>query len=277
MRCIVLLTDWGNKSYYVGVVKGVIHQINPEAKIIDLTHEVEPYSVREAMHVLFRAYRDFPPGSIFLCVVDYGVGTERKAIAVETESGFIFVGPDNGIFTLIATEEGIKKAVELNNPRYFYVPHPSFTFHGRDIFAPVSAHLSRGVTLEALGTPLKEIVLLPYTRAQIREGEIQGEIVFFDRFGNLETNIPATMAEEAGLAGSEVVLTLGLREYPLRYTLTYGTEEKGTLTVHPDSSGFLEIAVTQGNACRTLRVQAGAAITLRKASQKRPPEHNTLP
>ncbi|MCD6156304.1 MAG: SAM-dependent chlorinase/fluorinase, partial [Candidatus Atribacteria bacterium] len=97
---IAFLSDWGLKSYYVGVCKAIIHSINPEAKVIDLTHEIEPFCVREAMHILYRAYRDFPPQTVFLAVVDHGVGTERKAIAFSTKSGYLFVGPDNGLFTL---------------------------------------------------------------------------------------------------------------------------------------------------------------------------------
>lgn len=268
MSCIVFLTDWGTKSYYVGVAKGVIRQINPEVEIIDLTHEVEPYSVREAMHILFRAYRDFPPGSIFLGVVDSGVGTERKALAFRTKSGYGFVGPDNGLFTLIAEAEVIQDLVELTNPRYFYKPEPSRTFHGRDIFAPVCAHLSRGVALRDLGKPLATMTRFPYHRAKLVAGALQGEIAFCDRFGNLETNIPGELAEEAGLPGSEVLLELPGAIHRLRYTLTYGEVEPGTGIVHPDSSGFLEIAVTQGNAALSLGARPGMPITLRKAAQK---------
>lgn len=274
MSCIVLLTDWGYQSYYVGVVKGVIHKINPCGTVIDLTHEIEPYNVREAMHILARAYRDFPQKSIFMGVVDYGVGTERKAIAIETLSGYFLIGPDNGIFTLVVTEDGVKKMVELNNPAYFSTPNPSSTFHGRDIFAPVSAYLSLGVAIDVLGTPLEKPVLLPHSHAELRHDTIRGEILFFDRFGNIETNIPAHLAEKAGFAGSEVMLVFGQKTYFLHYTSTYGAEAKGALTIHPDSSGFLEISVTQGNARQFLQVQAGMEIMLRKAPQKPFPEQD---
>ncbi|MEN3186139.1 MAG: SAM-dependent chlorinase/fluorinase [Atribacterota bacterium] len=274
MSCVVLLTDWGHQSYYVGVVKGVISKINPHVTVIDLTHEIEPYNVREAMHILARAYRDFPSKSIFMGVVDSGVGTERKAIAIETSSGYFLVGPDNGMFTLIAIEDGVKKVIELSNSTYFYTPNPSSTFHGRDIFAPVSAHLSSGVALEMLGVPLEKPVLLSCARAELCRDTIRGEVLFFDRFGNIETNIPAHLAEKASFAGSEVTLVLGQKTYLLRYTSTYGTEPRGTLTIHPDSSGFLEIAVTQGNARQLLQAQAGMEIMLRKAFQKPSPEQD---
>ncbi|MGQ9746363.1 MAG: SAM hydrolase/SAM-dependent halogenase family protein [Candidatus Caldatribacteriaceae bacterium] len=276
MAYIVLLTDWGQKSYYAGVIKGVILKINPQAQIIDLTHEIEPYNVREAMYILDRAYREFPHGSIFLSVVDYGVGTERKAIAFQTESGYFFVGPDNGIFTLVQERENISSIVELNRPQYFYVPQPSFTFHGRDIFAPASAHLSQGIPLEVIGTPLGKISSLSYHRAQICGNTIEGEIAFFDRFGNIQTNIPASLAEKAGFRGQEVWLCFSRHRYRLRYTETYGREKRGTLLIHPDSSNFLEIAVNQGCARDILAVQPGMKIRLRKASQKLPPELDTL-
>lgn len=277
MAYIVLLTDWGQKSYYVGVVKGVILKIHPQAEIIDLTHEVEPYNVREAMYILDRAYREFTSGSIFLSVVDYGVGTERKAIAFQTESGYFFVGPDNGIFTLIRERESISLIVELNRPQYFYVPHPSPTFHGRDIFAPASAHLSRGIPLEQIGTPISTMTSLSYHRAQICGNTIEGEIAFFDRFGNIQTNIPAALAEKAGFQDQEIWLLFAHHRYRLRYTKTYGTEKKGTFLLHPDSSNFLEIAVSQGHARDILPVQPGMKIKLRRVSRKLLPKLGTLP
>lgn len=261
MKLVVLLTDWGTKSYYQGVVKGVIRQIAPEVEIIDLTHEVEPFSVREAMHVLFRAYRDFPKGAVFMCVVDYGVGTERKAIAFETKSGYYFVGPDNGLFTLVVEEDEVLRAVELQNSEYFYKPTPSFSFHGRDIFAPVSAYIAKGIDLSAFGKRLENLVLLPYERARKEGGKISGEVAFFDRFGNVETNIPGILCEELKF-GSVVTIYVNEREYAATYCRTYGDVLPGKLLVHPDSSGFLEIAVNQGNAREVLGVRGGERVVL---------------
>ncbi|MCX7729870.1 MAG: SAM-dependent chlorinase/fluorinase, partial [Candidatus Caldatribacterium sp.] len=212
MKLVVLLTDWGTKSYYQGVVKGVIKQIAPEVEVIDLTHDIEPFSVREAMHVLFRAYRDFPQGTVFMCVVDYGVGTERKAIALETKSGYFFVGPDNGLFTLVAEEDEVLRIVELKNPEYFYKPIPSFSFHGRDIFAPVSAFIAKGMDLSVFGERLEKLALLPYEKARKEGKKIFGEVVFFDRFGNVETNIPGILCEELKF-GSIVTIYIGERKF----------------------------------------------------------------
>ncbi|MEN3203408.1 MAG: S-adenosyl-l-methionine hydroxide adenosyltransferase family protein [Atribacterota bacterium] len=261
MKLVVLLTDWGTKSYYQGVVKGVIKSIAPEVEVIDLTHEVEPFNVREAMHVLHRAYRDFPERTVFCCVVDYGVGTERKAIAFETESHYFFVGPDNGLFTLVAEEEGITRIVELQNPKYFYKPIPSFSFHGRDIFAPVSAHIARGIDLSAFGERLESLVLLPHERAR-KEGEkIFGEVAYFDRFGNVATNIPENLLGDLKLY-SEVTIYVKEKRVKATYSRTYGDVPQGTLLIHTDSSGFLEIAVNQGNAKEELSLQGGEKMCI---------------
>lgn len=261
MKLVVLLTDWGTKSYYQGVVKGVIKQIAPEVEVIDLTHEIEPFSVREAMHVLFRAYRDFPKGTVFMGVVDFGVGTERKGIAFETESGYFFVGPDNGLFTLVAEEERVLRIVELTNPEYFYKPTPSFSFHGRDIFAPVSAHIARGVDLSAFGKRLESLTLLPHEKARKEGRTLFGEVVFFDRFGNVETNIPGIFGAELKF-GSTVTIYINERKLTATYCRTYGDVASGELLVHEDSSGFLEIAVNQGNARERMRCKEGEKLKL---------------
>ncbi|WP_438315942.1 SAM hydrolase/SAM-dependent halogenase family protein [Candidatus Caldatribacterium sp. SIUC1] len=261
MKLVVLLTDWGTKSYYQGVVKGVIKKVAPEVEVIDLTHEVEPFNVREAMHVLVRAYQDFPPGTVFMAVVDYGVGTERKAIAFETESGYFFVGPDNGLFTLVAEEDKILRIVELENPEYFYKPIPSSSFHGRDIFAPVSAYLAKGVDLSAFGRRLEGLVLLPYEKARKENGEIIGEVAFFDRFGNVETNIPGILLKDLKFFSTVTIKKDG-GEFVATYCRTYGDVAEGELLIHTDSSGFLEIAVNQGNAREKLKLQGGERIAV---------------
>jgi len=140
---IAFMTDWGFSNYYVGVAKAVIKSINPNVEIIDLIHGIEPFNVRMAMHVLHRAVPDFPRDTVFLVVVDQGVGTARKAIAFRDKEGRHFVGPDNGVFTLVIEDYGIDEIRELTNRDYFYRRKPSHTFHGRDIFAPVAAHIQR--------------------------------------------------------------------------------------------------------------------------------------
>jgi len=259
---IAFLSDWGLKSYYVGVCKAVIYSINPEAKVIDLTHEVEPFCVREAMHILYRAYRDFPPRTVFLAVVDYGVGTERKAIAFSTKSGYLFVGPDNGLFTLIAKEDIICEVRELSNTSFFYKKEPSSSFHGRDIFAPCAAFLSKGTPLENFGSPLSGITFLNYQKPQLKKDKIVGEIAFFDRFGNIETNIPEIwLSDQKGLKFyQKLPICIDSKMYMAYYVPTYGNVPRGEILLHGDSSGFLEIAVNQGNAREKLKVKTGSVV-----------------
>lgn len=261
---VAFLSDWGLKSYYVGVCKAVIHSINPEAKVIDLTHEIEPFCVREAMHVLYRAYRDFPPRTVFLTVVDHGVGTERKAIAFSTQSDYFFVGPDNGLFTLVTEEDTIIEIRELANANLFYKKRPSTSFHGRDIFAPCAAFLSKGMPLENFGPLLPEITSLDYQKPRLEKGKITGEIAFFDRFGNIETNIPETwLSTQKGLKFyQKLPIYISGEIYTVHYAPTYGSIPQGEILIHGDSSGFLEIAVNQGNARERLKAEAGTKVQI---------------
>lgn len=267
MPYIAFLTDWGHKSYYVGVTKAVIKKINPQVEIIDLTHEVEVFNVREAMYVLFRAFLDFPSESIFLAVVDYGVGTERKALALQLEKGYTFVGPDNGLFTLIAENEKVVRIIELNHPQYFYHPLPSSTFHGRDIFAPCAAHLSRGIPIGKLGSPvdLKDLTFLPYQKPEIKNHSLQGEIAYTDRFGNLETNLPRDYLQEIEIKeGEKLIIQIENKKFIATYQLPYAAVSQGELLVHTDSSGYLEIAAYQGSAQVITKARGGEKVLLQK-------------
>ncbi|MGB9789224.1 SAM hydrolase/SAM-dependent halogenase family protein [Thermotoga caldifontis] len=257
---IGFLTDWSVRSHYVGVAKAVMKRINPSVEIIDITHEIEPFNVRMASHILLRASKDFPPGSIFVAVVDYGVGTSRKAICMRTKNEQFFVGPDNGIFTHVALEYGVKQVRELNNKKYHYAS--SYTFHGRDIFAPVAAHLSRGVPFEELGDVLPNFVVLPAKQAEIVNESIVAEIAYFDSFGNVQTNVPIQFAERLEWQMDDVILIN--ETFEATYVRTFGDVPKGALLVHPDSSGFLEIAINQGSAAEKLKLKQGQQITLRR-------------
>jgi len=256
---IAFLTDWSVKSYYVGVAKAVIKRINPGAEIIDITHEINPFDVRMACHVLLRASKDFPKGTIFLAVVDHGVGTVRKPICMVTKNEHLYIGPDNGLFTLVAHEYGVKQIRELNNKMFHY--GSSATFHGRDIFASVAAHLSKGVSIQEIGSVLPNYNILPFKSAQMEENSLIGEIAFFDAFGNAQTNIPNTLAQELNWEMDDMI-QFGKVDLP--YVRTYGDVEKGTPLIHPDSSGYLEIAVNQGSAREILHMEQGQEITLRR-------------
>lgn len=257
---IGFLTDWSVRSHYVGVAKAVMKRINPSVEIIDITHEIEPFNVRMASHILLRASKDFPTGSIFVAVVDYGVGTSRKAICMRTKNEQYYVGPDNGIFTHVALEYGVKQVRELNSKKYHYAS--SYTFHGRDIFAPVAAHLSKGVPFEELGDVLPNFIVLPTKQAEVLNETIIGEVAYFDSFGNIQTNIPVEMVQRLGWEIDDVLILND--KFDLPYVRTFGEVVKGSLLVHPDSSGFLEIAVNRDSAAERLELKQGQQITLRR-------------
>jgi len=262
---IGFLSDWGHRSYYVGVAKAVIYTLNPKATIVDITHEISPFNVREAMHILLRASHDFPRGSVFLCVVDYGVGTARKAVAMKTRNDFFFVGPDNGLFTLVAHHYGVKDLREITNPK-FMRREVSTSFHGRDIFAPTAALIDAGESFEEVGPRILTYEELKYNEARVEGNKILGEVAYVDGFGNVETNVPQSFMEEIGAElDSSVSITIGKRIYKMTYCQTFGDVMKGELLIHTDSSGYLEIAVNQGNAASLLGVKGGEEILLERA------------
>ncbi len=253
---VTLLTDFGLADAYVGTVKGVILGINPAARLVDLTHAVPPQDVRAGSELLAEAWRVFPRGTVHLAVVDPGVGTARRAIAVAA-GGHYFVGPDNGLLGFCFQLPGAR-AVVLRNPRYRRSP-VSRTFHARDVFAPAAAHCSRGVSLRALGPPLEDPVRLPPRGPRVRRGRVTGEVIWVDRFGNLLTNVRAE-----DLAGDPAAwsLRIGRARIPALVG-TYGDCPAGGLGALLDSSGRVEIFVREGDAARRLGVGPGTPVSLR--------------
>lgn len=186
-RIIALLTDFGNKDGFVGAVKGVILSINPDVNIVDISHEVEPFDILEASLILKSTYRYFPKGTIFLTVVDPGVGTKRKKIIVKTED-YIFIAPDNGVLTLPLQNQTVESVIEIENDRY-YLDLKTNTFHGRDIFAPVAAYISKGEPLENFGKRSLYYKKIEDIKPYMEGNKTIGRIIKFDRFGNGITNI----------------------------------------------------------------------------------------
>ncbi|HYA13502.1 MAG TPA: SAM-dependent chlorinase/fluorinase, partial [Syntrophales bacterium] len=208
-RLITLLTDFGLQDNYVGVMKGVISRINPDLNIIDITHDIPPQNLDAANFCLMTAYPYFPSGTIHVAVVDPGVGTQRRAVAIELLTGFL-VGPDNGIFTGVLDHEKITAAVELTNPEYWLKPESSATFHGRDIFAPVSARLAAGTPLLKLGMEIDPLTLtrLDLPGCTRSDDVITGYIQYIDRFGTMVTNITGASAKDlhwSVTAGGQII------------------------------------------------------------------------
>jgi hypothetical protein len=242
---ISLTTDFGLVDGYVAAMKGVMLTICPQATLVDVCHEIRPQAILEAAYVLSTAAPYFPPGTVHLVVVDPGVGTARRAVAVETGRA-IYVAPDNGVLGLALAGDEPRSAVELAEARY-RLPAVSATFHGRDLFAPAAAHLAGGRSLAEMGPalPVTDLVALPPSE--------QPEVLHVDRFGNLVTSYRVAAGE-----GRLAVTVGGVRlTGPAR---TYAEVEPGEILTYVGSSGYLEIAVRGGSAARLLGVGAGAPV-----------------
>jgi len=257
-RIITLMTDFGTRDGYVGAMKGVMLGINPRCTLVDITHEIPPQGVFEGAFVLGNTYRSFPPESIHLAVVDPGVGTGREAIVVETEA-YSFVGPDNGLFTWIYRGDKVKHVIGIRKRDFFPTPI-SQTFHGRDIFAPVAAHLSLGRSPREFGVMLDtwSEIEIPEPRATDR-GFI-GEVIHIDRFGNLITNIPRRLLEPSLGQGPLHIDIKGRRISGLK--TAYADARKGELMAIFDSFDLLEISVMGDSAGEALKAVKGDMVEL---------------
>jgi S-adenosylmethionine hydrolase len=249
---IALTTDFGLDDVYVGVMKAVILNICPEARLLDLTHGIPPQDVLAGCLALEAARPFLPPGTIHLAVVDPGVGTDRPAIAVRTERD-AFVGPDNGLFSFLAPTE-IQDARKLEN-QHFLLQARSATFHGRDVFAPVAAHLARGVDWTQLGSPTTHLHRVLPPRPSLAHGSLTGEVLAFDHFGNALTSIRAS-----DLPPAVCRVQVGGRDVPL--VTSYASVPPGEALALVGSSGRLEIAVRDGDAHRALRLVRGAMVVV---------------
>ncbi len=245
MRIITLTTDFGN-SEYVGAVKGVIYSICRNVLIVDITHNIRKFDVLHAYYVLLSTHKYFPKGTIHLAVVDPGVGTERKAVVIYTDD-YIFIGPDNGIFSFI---ENPKEIYEIEIPE-----DASKTFHARDVFAPTAAKIACNLklNLKKLDT-FKKLDLKP----KIIGNRIAGKILCVDDFGNIITNIPNEMIDAD--FGDVIEVKIDNRAFKMRFVETYGRAEKGELICLIGSGGFLEISVNQGDASKVLGIKGGENI-----------------
>lgn len=276
---VTLTTDFGTADGYVGTMKGVILSIVPDVRLVDISHEIAPQDVRQAAYVLYTAYPFFPPHTVHLIVVDPGVGSARRAIALRTPRG-CFVGPDNGVFSYVMACEQVEALVELTAPRY-RLPQVSYTFHGRDIFAAAAAHLAAGVPITILGLPVHDPVTFPPPRLQVTAGSVTGEVLHADHFGNVITSIGLLMwsgdelslapaFQQAGDAGDKKQMRFKAGEATVMVAgqeiagvdRTYAEVEPGEVLALVGSEGHLEIAVREGNAVERLGLRPGDTVTL---------------
>ena len=257
-RIVTLMTDFGTKDGYVGAMKGVILGINPRCTVVDITHEIPPQGIFEGAFVLGNTYRSFPGGSIHLGVVDPEVGAHREALVVETE-GYYFVGPDNGLFTWIYRKEDVKQVHGIRNRDFFRKP-TSQTFHGRDIFAPIAAHLSLGRKPEEFGVRLDQWSEIDIPEPRVTNKGFVGEVIHIDRFGNLITNLPRRLLEPLAGQGPLRIHIKGRRISGLK--TAYAEARRGELMAMFDSFDLLEIFLMGDSAGEALKAGKGERIEL---------------
>ena len=261
---VALLSDFGTEDHYVGAMKGAVLTTCPEATLVDIVHELPAHDVTAGALSLAAAYRSFPAGTVFVAVVDPGVGSGRRGLALEA-GGYLFVGPDNGIFTLVLAEHEKPRIHTLADPSLFR-PEVSPVFHGRDVFAPVAGHLASGMLVERVGPEITDPVLLRFEEVRRRGAwEWEAAVIHVDRFGNLVTNLTRRDLEAiaaltpGGL--SEVVVTVEGATLPLARTYSDVPEGEGCALL--GSSGRLEISVHGGSASRGLGAGQGAPVLVR--------------
>ncbi|MDD5070883.1 MAG: SAM-dependent chlorinase/fluorinase [Candidatus Omnitrophica bacterium] len=266
MKTVALLTDFGSLDPYVSVIKAVIKTLESNIEFIDISHNVFRHDINQACFILERSFPFFPKGTVFLAVVDPGVGSGRRAIAVKTRNYF-FVGPDNGVLSLAAGKDGIEKIIELDNPKYF-LADPSSTFHGRDIFAPVAAHICRGIPFSSLGSEREKLKELAFPSAYIKDNCLFARIVYVDSFGNLVTNLPKEMLF-AFLGKNEFVAVLCNKKIKLIFN-SYSQALDNKLFFIAGGFGYLELSIKNKSASQAFSRKkiVGREILIKRQKSK---------
>jgi S-adenosylmethionine hydrolase len=256
---LAFLSDFGLKDPYVGIVKAVMLGINPTLSVVDISHQITHQDVISGAFVLGSAFREFPSGTVFLSIVDPGVGSQRVGLLAVTER-YTFLAPDNGLLSMVFRYSKKVTCFSIENSHYFR--HPvSDTFHGRDIFAPVAAHLSLGVKPHSFGPPYPDPVRLPWPEPIIRDQYIEGEVIYVDGFGNLILNIPGDLIRHRESVSRQSKANIKGRELSL--LSTYSDVAKGKPLVVIGSSGFLEVAVNQRSAAEMFGAGIGEPVVIR--------------
>lgn len=261
---VAVLTDFGTADFYVGAMEGAMYTANTRVRIATITHEVERFNIAEGSYLLAQAAREFPPGTVFLAIVDPGVGTQRRSIVLETGDSKLFVAPDNGLLSGVMDELSVTHIYEITNQAITRQGKISATFHGRDIYGPVAAQLAGGAKPSDVGPEITDLLRLSVTRAR-RDGKaLLGSVVHVDRYGNLITNIPGNLAQEAGLElGTEVHITIASRSIVASFCTTYGDVPEGQWLALVNAQGVVEIAQNMDHAARSVGASAGAVVELK--------------
>jgi S-adenosylmethionine hydrolase len=261
---IVFMTDFGVLDDAVAICKGVMKTIAPGAEIIDLTHQVTPYSIADGARLLVRTSQYYPAGTVFVTVIDPGVGTSRKSIVLKTRKGQYFVLPDNGLVSLVAERDGVAGIREIRNPHWLLSGSSSSTFHGRDVYSPVGAHLARGEAWTGVGPALDTYTRLEVPQAVSDATGIKGLVVALDGpFGNLVTNIGQQAFQQLGFSvGDTVHVSVGGQELSLPFGRTFGDVAPGAALLYIDSRNQVSLAINQGNFAARYRIEPPASLVI---------------
>ena len=260
------MTDFGTANDAVAICKAVMYQIVPNLQVRDITHQVTPFSIEEGARFFYGVTPYYPAGTVFVGVVDPGVGTSRKPVVVKTKKGQYFVVPDNGLVSQVVDRDGFDSAREIINTNWMIGDKVSSTFHGRDVFSPVGAHLAAGGDWTQVGPEVKELVKLTPKQARITDHGIKGEIIGLDDpFGSLISDIPAETFKQLGYAlGDKVTVRLNNKPLTVPYAKTFGEVPVGQPLVYVDSRGRIELSVNQGDFSDVYKVKPPAAILIAK-------------
>ncbi|MDQ5986027.1 MAG: Adenosyl-chloride synthase [Syntrophus sp. SKADARSKE-3] len=253
---VTLTTDFGTIDPFAGQMKGAILFVHPQAVIIDITHQITAHDILEGSFVLASSFSYFPAGTIHVAVVDPGVGSSRRGIAVQS-GGHVFVGPDNGIFSGIFSQLGMERAVHITNQQYTRTM-TGVTFHGRDIFAPVAAWLARGIDMTVLGPVVEDLVRLESIKPEIFGNRISGQVVYVDTFGNAITNIGKNLSDDV----NKIVSDIRIKKRRVTMASHYEAATGKTLNALFNSSGHLEIFVNKGRAADLYGIRRGDKVSI---------------
>jgi S-adenosylmethionine hydrolase len=270
-QTIVFMTDFGVVDDSVAICRGVMYSIMPEVRIVDLTHQVTPFSILDGARFLYGASPYYPAGTVFVVVVDPTVGSSRKAIVAKSKRGQYFVLPDNGVLTLVEQRDGIEAVHEITNTDWMIGTKLSSTFHGRDIFSPVGAHVARGDDWTKVGPemPVASLVRLELKAARLDDHGLRAEVIATDGpFGNLVTNVDAEVFLKLGYQrGEEVPVKLGGKEMKIKFVRTFSDVALGQPLLYIDSRGHLGLAVNQGSFAATYGVKPPVELSIPRAGK----------
>ena len=267
---LLFLTDFGVRDGAVALCKGVMWDIVPTLRIVDLTHEVPVYDIETAGEVLEQAVPYYPAGTVVVAVVDPGVGSARKGIAVLTRKGHLLVGPDNGMFTLLLDTEGLERAVELRDPRYRRPGDAAYTFHGRDIFSPAGAHLAAGVPIDSLGPAIVPVRLEVRVARRVENG-IEGVVRYVeDPYGNVVTDIPPALLDSIGArVGDTLDVRIGARSFRLPWRNTFSDVPRGAPLAVMHERARLSFSINQGDFAATYGIKRRDPVRIRALPRTR--------